>query len=57
VGLRTDEGLWTEEDEYILQHIGNPTPPNTWPFVAEELGRTKGAVTTRACMLRKTITF
>lgn len=58
VGLRTDEGLWTSaEDEIIRQHIGNPTPPNTWPAVAEHLGRTVGAVRTRACTLRKTMTI
>lgn len=54
-GNLTHEGLWSAaEDEYIRQHIGFPkTPRGTWPAVAEELGRTYGAVLVRACYLRR----
>ena len=54
-GPRPDEGLWSAaEDEYIRQRIGYPrTPPNTWPAVAAELGRTYSAVLCRAHYLRK----
>ena len=56
-GLRTREGLWSEtEDEIIRHHMAGPgerVPDGTWQEVATYLGRTPGAVATRACALRR----
>ena len=56
-GLWTQIGLWTEaEDHVIRDHMAAPgerVPLGTWPEVALHLGRTLGAVRTRACDLRR----
>ena len=56
-GLWTQAGLWSlAEDHVIRDHMGKPgerVPLGTWPEVALHLGRTLGAVRTRACDLRR----
>ena len=56
-GLWTRIGLWTStEDDVIRNHMAAPgerVPLGTWPEVALHLGRTLGAVRTRACDLRR----
>lgn len=54
-GQWTTVGLWTpEQDEVIRAHLRpERVPPGTWQHVAELLGRTPGAVSTRAVKLRK----
>ena len=56
-GLWTRIGLWSEvEDDVIRNHMAAPgerAPLGTWPEVALHLGRTLGAVRTRACDLRR----
>ena len=54
-GQWTREGLWTEaEDAAIRAQIVNPRIPNgTWDVIADRLGRTVGAVKTRAAKLRR----
>ncbi len=52
----TVQGLWVpREDRIIRDHLspdGQPVAPGTWPEVALYLGRTLGAVRTRASKLR-----
>ena len=56
-GLWTEVGLWAPaEDHVIRNHMAAPgerVPLGTWPEVALHLGRTLGAVRTRACNLRR----
>ena len=54
-GQWTDDGLWTEyEDAVIRAQIVYPrAPAGTWDVIADRLGRTPGAVRTRACKLRR----
>ena len=53
----TKEGLWTEEEDReiarIVEEHPRRVPAGTWPDVAEHLGRTVGAVTTRASVIRQ----
>ncbi len=51
----TREGLWSPaEDDMIRRQLGEGRAPDgTWEIVSGRIGRTRKAVTTRACRLRK----